>query len=327
MSIADHNVVPGKKFWTWGNGPSGRTWDTTLSDTDGPYIELMVGAYSDNQPDYSWLQPYEARRYTMNWYPFRDIGGVKKANLDAAVNLDVDGANAKFGFYATAAHPAAVAMLKAGGRVLLRETVAISPARPYTKQIAVPAGIDPHDLTASLSDGGKELVSYSPVRLKPVPMPEVGDPAGRARRRQDQRRAVPHRSARRPVPRSGHRARTLLAGSASPRPRRRSRKHRDGHRRLQEGPLRRSRAIPPQGAGALDRPVHQSQRRRAHLLSGRRVAGPRPVRRSLHPVVQSRVERSLEIAGLLLAGRDRRQPRRYRRPRSILPAARSIPTP
>ena len=26
----------------------------------------------------------------MNWYPFRDIGGVKNANLDAAVNLDVN---------------------------------------------------------------------------------------------------------------------------------------------------------------------------------------------------------------------------------------------
>ena len=52
MSVADHNVVPGKKFWTWGNGPRGRMWDHILTDDDGPYIELMVGAYSDNQPDY-----------------------------------------------------------------------------------------------------------------------------------------------------------------------------------------------------------------------------------------------------------------------------------
>ena len=59
MSVADHHVVPGKKFWTWGNGPRGRMWDKILTDDDGPYIELMVGAYSDNQPDYSWLQPYE----------------------------------------------------------------------------------------------------------------------------------------------------------------------------------------------------------------------------------------------------------------------------
>ncbi len=172
MSVADHNVAPGKKFWTWGNGPSGKSWDKTLTDDDGPYMELMTGAYSDNQPDYSWLQPYEARRFTVNWYPFRGIGGVKKANLDAAVNLDVSGATAKIGFCVTAAHPAAVEMLKAGERILLRESVAIDPGRPYTRKVALPAGIDEHDLTASLSDGGQDLVSYSPIRLKPEPMPQ-----------------------------------------------------------------------------------------------------------------------------------------------------------
>jgi len=52
------------------------TWqDHLLTDTDGPYIELMVGAYSDNQPDYSWLQPYETRMWNQYWYPFRDIEG------------------------------------------------------------------------------------------------------------------------------------------------------------------------------------------------------------------------------------------------------------
>ena len=171
MSVADHNIVPGKKFWTWGNGPSGKRWDATLTDFDGPYIELMVGAYSDNQPDYSWLQPYETRSFTMNWYPFRDIGGVKKANLDAAVNLDVSAGSAKVGFYTTAAHPAARVVLKAGDKVLLEETVAINPAQPYLKQTAVPAGIDEHDLVASLWDGAQELISYSPVRLRPQPAP------------------------------------------------------------------------------------------------------------------------------------------------------------
>jgi tetratricopeptide (TPR) repeat protein len=172
MSVADHNVVPGKKFWTWGNGPAGRRWDHVLTDDDGPYIEMMVGAYSDNQPDYSWLQPYEVRSFTMNWYPFRDIGGVKKANLDAAVNLDVSNGAGKLGFYTTAAHPAAKVSLQAGGKILLQETVAIDPGKPWTRQVLIPAGIDEHDLIASISDGGKELVSYSPVRLKPEPEPK-----------------------------------------------------------------------------------------------------------------------------------------------------------
>ena len=173
LSVADHNIVPGKKFWTWGNGPSGKRWDTTLTDDDGPYMELMAGAYSDNQPDYSWLQPYETRSFSMNWYPFRDIGGAKQANLDAAVNLEVSDGMAKVGFYATSAHSNARVLLKAGDKVLLEETIAIDPGKPYVKQVALPAGIDEHDLVASLSDGDKELVTYSPVRLTPEPKPPV----------------------------------------------------------------------------------------------------------------------------------------------------------
>ncbi len=99
LSVADHHVAPGKKFWTWGNGAHGRMWDRILTDNDGPYVELMVGAYSDNQPDYSWMQPYETRSFVLSWYPFRGIGGVKNANLDAAVNLEVVGREgARLGF-------------------------------------------------------------------------------------------------------------------------------------------------------------------------------------------------------------------------------------
>ena len=173
MSVSDHHVVPGKKLWTWGNGPRGRMWDHILTDEDGPYMELMVGAYSDNQPDYSWLQPYEVKAFEQYWYPFRDIGGVKKANLEAAVNLEVNGSGtAKVGFYTTSAHPAATVLLRAGEKILLQETIAIDPGRPFVRQVAVPAGVDPHDLRASISAEGNELVAYTPVRLKPEPMPK-----------------------------------------------------------------------------------------------------------------------------------------------------------
>jgi tetratricopeptide (TPR) repeat protein len=175
MSVADHRVVPGKKFWTWGSGPRGRMWDKILTDTDGPYIELMVGAYSDNQPDYSWLQPFETKSFEMHWYPFRDIGGVKNANLDAAVNLEVttNGA-AKLGFCTTSVRQSAVVSLKAGDKVLFEaKNVAISPGNPFVKQIPIPAGVDEHDLRASLAVDGKELIAYSPVRLKSELMPKA----------------------------------------------------------------------------------------------------------------------------------------------------------
>ncbi len=178
MSVADHHVVPGKKFWTWGNGPRGRMWDKILTDDDGPYIELMVGAYSDNQPDYSWLQPFETKSFELHWYPFRDIGGVKKANLAAAVNLEVSSNSAKVGFCSTEARAAATAMLKAGDTILFQERTAIDPGRPFVQRVSLPAGLDAHDLRASLSADGRELVAYSPVRLKSEPMPDPVRPPG-----------------------------------------------------------------------------------------------------------------------------------------------------
>ena len=173
MSVADHHVVPGKKMWTWGNGPRGRMWDKILTDDDGPYIELMVGGYSDNQPDYSWLQPFEEKSFSMFWYPFRQIGGVKNANLNAAVNLEIgnDG-RASVGFATTAAHQGATVRLEAGGKAILEDTADIDPGKPYRNRVALPSGTRAHDLRASISAGGKELVSYTPIVLKPEPIPE-----------------------------------------------------------------------------------------------------------------------------------------------------------
>jgi tetratricopeptide (TPR) repeat protein len=173
MSVADHHVVPGKKLWTWGSGPAGHLWDKILTDEDGPYIELMVGAYSDNQPDYSWIQPYEVKKFKQYWYPFRDIGGVKNANLDAAVNLDVskDG-TAKLGFYTTSAHTGATIVLKAGDKILLEEKTDIAPGNAFVKQVYLPAGQDQYGLQASLVADGRELVSYAPVKYEEEPTPK-----------------------------------------------------------------------------------------------------------------------------------------------------------
>jgi len=171
MNIADHNVAPGKKFFTWGNGPGGKSEEAQLTDHDGPYMELMTGAYSDNQPDYTWLEPYETRTWTQYWYPFRGIDGVKNANIQAAVNLQVKAGKAQVGFYATADHPSATVTVTLKDQVLLQEAIAISPDHPYFKVIDLPAGTDEHDLRASLSADGQELIAYSPVKLQPEAMP------------------------------------------------------------------------------------------------------------------------------------------------------------
>ena len=91
LHIADHHVSPGKKQWTWGCGEFGQAWDRNLTDEDGPYIELMTGCYTDNQPDFSWLEPYEEKNYTQYFMPYKKVGRVTNATLCGAVRLDVTG--------------------------------------------------------------------------------------------------------------------------------------------------------------------------------------------------------------------------------------------
>ena len=99
LHVASHHVSPGKKQWTWGNGDFGRAWDRdfgrawdrNLTDEDGPYIELMAGVYTENQPDFTWLQPYEEKSFTQYFLPYRELGIVKNANKDLLMNIDPEG--------------------------------------------------------------------------------------------------------------------------------------------------------------------------------------------------------------------------------------------
>lgn len=172
--VADHHIAPGKKFWTWGTGTQGRMWEKILTDADGPYIELMVGAYSDNQPDYSWLQPYEARVVKQHWFPLREIQGVKNANLDAAIYLGTNPEGfIQVGVNTTSAHKGAKVLLDIGEKAFFEKTVDVSPGNPYFEEIKLPPGISEDDLRLSLfSHAGEMLIRYAPEKPSGDTLPE-----------------------------------------------------------------------------------------------------------------------------------------------------------
>lgn len=71
VHIGDHHVSPGKKMFTWAYNQLSKTWENTLTDTDGQYAELMAGSYTDNQPNFAWLEPYETKEFPSTGIPFR----------------------------------------------------------------------------------------------------------------------------------------------------------------------------------------------------------------------------------------------------------------
>jgi tetratricopeptide (TPR) repeat protein len=175
--VGNHYVSPGMKYWADGNNPSGLRTNNGLTDNSGRYIEMMAGFYTDNQPDYSWLQPYETKLGTMTWFPVRDLDGLKYANRNGALNIDAsDGKMIKLRINTTSPNNDAIVLLKTTkGQVLLQKTINISPAAPFRNDMPLPSGIKDDDLDITLRDAkGNILLSYRPAEHHPpdYPRPE-----------------------------------------------------------------------------------------------------------------------------------------------------------
>ena len=162
VHFANHRIVNGKKFFLWGNCRASDMWEKMLTEKDGQYLELMVGAYSDNQPDYSWIAPGETREFTQYWYPVSKIGGVKAAKREGAVNVERRGADKLFvGFNVTEKCDGAKVAVAQNGVTIFEKIVNIDPDKPFTAEIAVDKNAKDEDLRASIFDAsGKELVGY-----------------------------------------------------------------------------------------------------------------------------------------------------------------------
>jgi len=177
VHVGNHHIVKGAKLWEWGPGAYGQMWDREiLTDEDGPYAELMVGGFSDNQPDYSWIGPGEVKRLKQYWYPVRDIDGFKKANLDAAVNIRfISGKRVVIGLNATRKLEDCRVLLQEKDKVLYERTISLGPGKPYTATISVRGRSDLTRFKLSLLDqNGMELIAYqeqAPTYEEELPEP------------------------------------------------------------------------------------------------------------------------------------------------------------
>jgi len=171
LHIANHHVSPGKKQWTWGCGDFGKAWDDNLTDEDGPYIELMTGVYTDNQPDFTWLQPYEEKTFKQYFMPFKNVSSVKNSNIEAVVNLEVIEDTVFIEAYTTTLRDNSVIRLSEKNQVVYEETVTLSPQNTYTKTLDLPSVTN--DLMLEIFHEEKVIISYKPVTEEKVEIPDA----------------------------------------------------------------------------------------------------------------------------------------------------------
>jgi tetratricopeptide (TPR) repeat protein len=178
VHVANHHIAPGKKLWTWGNAEFGYAWDRNLTDSDGPYVELMAGVYTDNQPDFSWLQPYETRTWSQFWYPIQEIGPAKNANRYAAVSVEREGKQGmKVGVCVTEPFPGAKVAISVNGNTVREQLVDLAPGKGFVQTFSVESG----STVRVIANDGREIIRHAPEKLHspaslPAPASEPPDP-------------------------------------------------------------------------------------------------------------------------------------------------------
>ena len=206
LHVASHHFSPGKKQWTWGNGDFGRAWDRNLTDCVGsekgivkserqrvgdgtsgmkfataslkpgfrPYIELMAGVYTENQPDFTWLMPYEEKQFTQYFMPYREIGIVKQANKDFVLNIEKTEGGVSFKVLATSEQTARVLLRNKNGETYFDQTLTLSPEAVIEQAVACPA-VSLNDLTLSItkadqiSHQSSLIWEAEPDDIRPIP--------------------------------------------------------------------------------------------------------------------------------------------------------------
>ncbi len=169
IHVADHHIAPGKKQWTWGNHEFGYAWDRHLTDSDGPYIELMGGVFTDNQPDFSFLAPGETRSFTQYWYPIQKTGPALAANQHAALSLREFNKSLRLGLALNSRHDRITIIVKRNGKCVHEQHAPAGPDEPILLDLPRQAGVDLRQIEVVVTDkNGDMLLRHRPQNLEPA---------------------------------------------------------------------------------------------------------------------------------------------------------------
>lgn len=167
VHIGDHHISPGKKMFTWAYCQLSKSWENALTDTDGEYAELMAGSYSDNQPNFSWLAPYETKEFSQHWYPITKIGSPTFANLNCAFKIDRDEDALKL--QTTKIYKNATIIISDENEVYLEKNCDLLPDNVFVESLPKLSEY----VTVKVLADGKTVAEYTEKNFNKLTMPEV----------------------------------------------------------------------------------------------------------------------------------------------------------
>ncbi len=161
LYISDHHVSPNKGFSTYGAGNYGQTRYSSQNDDGMSFTKLINGSYTDNIHDFSYLPPFGEKCVKHFFLPFHEVGAVKNATVDAALNITVSGDLVSIVVYATSTFNKAKITVYAGDEICFQNSADLSPENIYSSKYVVDTGLTGLDLKVDVTDNqGRSLVSY-----------------------------------------------------------------------------------------------------------------------------------------------------------------------
>ena len=139
--------------------------------------QSMTGMFCDNQPDFTWLKPFEEKTFTQYFMPYKAAGYVKNASIEVVLNLECEADTAKLTVYATGVYKDARVVLTANGRPVYDKVTTISPVDVLSDSVAI--DVPETALVLAVYDAsGRKLLDYAP---QPKQIDRIPDPAPAAK--------------------------------------------------------------------------------------------------------------------------------------------------
>jgi hypothetical protein len=95
----------------------------------------MAGVYTENQPDFAWLMPYEEKHFTQYFMPYRELGIVKNASKNLVMNIEETAVGAHLMLQATRKSVYRIVLFGQDDEILFDEVVELSPEEIFDTTI------------------------------------------------------------------------------------------------------------------------------------------------------------------------------------------------
>ncbi|MFZ2654877.1 MAG: DUF5107 domain-containing protein [Victivallales bacterium] len=171
VHVANRHISPGKKLFTWAYDQLSESWENALTDSDGAYAELMAGVYTDNQPDFTWLEVGEVKQFSQFWYPIKELGEPLNANTRVAFNFSAKSGLIKI-YAVEDLKNVTIEISNKGSLVHVLKTDLPISRTTNIKADCLKKCSEETVRVRLLDAAGKEIISFCRAELAPMPVPE-----------------------------------------------------------------------------------------------------------------------------------------------------------